>query len=74
MHVAIYPKLLRGLATKKKREKGMSHYNKISAVMLAMRNEQSKAEKIKIKVKGVKNGRLQGVDTKAEKLQFFSQR
>lgn len=71
MHVAIYPRLLRGLATEKKREKGVSHYNKISAVMLAMRNEQSKAEKIKIKVKGAKKNGLQGVDTKAEKLQLF---
>ena len=71
MRVLTYLRQPPGLATERKRK--MSHYNKISAVMLAMRNEQSRTEKIKIKVKGEKNG-VQRVDSGTEKLQLFPKR
>ena len=71
MRVLTYLRQPPGLATERKRK--MAHYNKISAVMFAMRNEQSRTEKIKIKVKGDKNG-VQRVDSGTEKLQLFPKR
>ena len=71
MRVLTYLRQPPGLATERKRK--MAHYNKISAVMLAMRNEQSRTEKIKIKVKGGKNGE-QRIGSGTEKLQLFPKR